>query len=151
MSALSVIVFQATPKPPSKPRAKRKAPTNASSSQPLPPTATGEAEVSSSAPQPSVSTNQVQPHVKKAAKGRPLKIKKTIPVPYGVGTFWSPFTNRPFEVFGDRVYDRSGVNPQPPQDPSIQPQQDPNMQPPEDPNMQPLGDSNIESPKDQNM
>lgn len=91
MSSFSVIVFQDNPKPPSTPRGKRKAPTNASLSQPLPPTATGEAEVSSSAPQPSVSTNQVKPHVKKAAKGRPLKIKKTIPVAYGVETFWSPF------------------------------------------------------------
>ncbi|CAA7052254.1 unnamed protein product [Microthlaspi erraticum] len=130
-----------TPKPPSKPR-KRKAPNNASSSQPLPVAASGEAEVSSSAPQPSVSTKQVKPHVKKAARGKQLKVKKTIPVPYGVGTFWSPYTNRPFEVFGDRVHDRSGFDQQPPQEPTLQPQQAPNMQSPQDPSLQPTEDGN---------
>ncbi|KAH0856570.1 LOW QUALITY PROTEIN: hypothetical protein HID58_084831 [Brassica napus] len=43
-------------------------------------------------------------------------LRKTANIPHGVGTLWSPFTNRPFEVFGDRVYDRSDLNPQPPQE-----------------------------------
>ncbi|CAA7042007.1 unnamed protein product [Microthlaspi erraticum] len=131
------------PKPPTKPRKRRKAPTDTSSSQPLPPNATGEAEVSGCAPQPSVSTKKVKPHVKKAPKGRPLRVKKTIPVPYVVGTFWSPYTNHQFEVFGDRVYDRSGLDPQAPQDPSMQPPEDTNMQPPQNPNMEPREDPNM--------
>lgn len=71
--------------------------------------------ITSSAPQPSL--NETMPHMKKAARGRPLKIRKTGNIPHGIGTFWSPFTDRPFEVFGNRVYDRSDLNPHPPQPP----------------------------------
>ncbi|KAH0868841.1 hypothetical protein HID58_075863 [Brassica napus] len=53
-------------------------------------------------------------HAKKAPRGPPLKVRKTTNIHHGVGTLWSPFTNRPFEVLGDRVYDRSDLNPQPP-------------------------------------
>ncbi|KAF2620450.1 hypothetical protein F2Q68_00042547 [Brassica cretica] len=100
-------------KPPPKPRGKRKTPSVGSSSQPVPSNAIGDLDVSFSAPQPSSSTNQVKPHVKKALRGRPLKINKSSKVPHGVGAFWSPYTDRPFEVFGNRIYDRSNLNPLP--------------------------------------
>ncbi|CAH8325410.1 unnamed protein product [Eruca vesicaria subsp. sativa] len=45
-------------------------------------------------------------HVKKASRGRPLKIRKLGNIPSGSGTFWSPYIDRPFEVFGNRFYDR---------------------------------------------
>lgn len=110
-------MFQYRPKPPPKPRKRKDTHTVGSSSQPV---QVGESSsqipVTSSAPQPSTSSNQMQPHVKKARRGRPLKIRKTGKIPHGVGTFWSPFTDRPFEVFGDRVYDRSDLNPKPPKD-----------------------------------
>ncbi|KAG5407425.1 hypothetical protein IGI04_013544 [Brassica rapa subsp. trilocularis] len=115
------------PKPPPKPKGRKKTPV--SSSQPITSTDIIVADVSSSAPQPSSSTNQVKPHVKKAPTGRPLKIRKTAAIPFGVGTFWSPYTDRPFEVFGDRVYDRSNLNPQ---DPNIQPAQGESSHPPTD-------------------
>ncbi|KAH0888551.1 hypothetical protein HID58_050980 [Brassica napus] len=115
------------PKPPPKPKGRKK--TLVSSSQPVTSTDNIVADVSSSAPQPSSSTNQVKPHVKKAPTGRPLKIRKTAAIPFGVGTFWSPYTDRPFEVFGDRVYDRSNLNPQ---DPNIQPAQGESSHPPTD-------------------
>ncbi|KAG5392989.1 hypothetical protein IGI04_022952 [Brassica rapa subsp. trilocularis] len=115
------------PKPPPKPKGRKKTPV--SSSQPITSTDNIVADVSSSAPQPSSSTNQVKPHVKKAPTGRPLKIRKTAAIPFGVGTFWSPYTDRPFEVFGDRVYDRSNLNPQ---DPNIQPAQGESSHPPTD-------------------
>lgn len=92
----------------------------------------GECDVSSSAPQPSSSTNQVKPHVKKAPRGRPLKIKKVAKVPHGVGAFWSPYTDRPFEVFGNRVYDRSNLNPLPQEDPVMQPNEGQSNQLPKD-------------------
>lgn len=122
-----MIVFQDHPKPPPKPKGRKKTPL--SSSQPVTSTDNIVADVSSSAPQPSSSTNQVNPHVKKAPTGRPLKIRKTAAIPFGVGTFWSPYTDRPFEVFGDRVYDRSNLNPQ---DPNIQPAQGESSHPPTD-------------------
>ncbi|KAL0651279.1 hypothetical protein Bca4012_093970 [Brassica carinata] len=115
------------PKPPPKPKGRKK--TLVSSSQPVTSTDNIVADVSSSAPQPSSSTNQVKPHVKKAPTGRPLKIRKTAAIPFGVGTFWSPCTDRPFEVFRDRVYDRSNLNPQ---DPNIQPAQGESSHPPTD-------------------
>ncbi|CAG7876645.1 unnamed protein product [Brassica rapa] len=68
-----------------------------------------------SAPQQSVTSNQPAKHVKKASRGRPLKIRKIENIPSGSGTFWSPFTDRSFEVFGSRVYDRSATDSQPPQ------------------------------------
>ncbi|CAH2052446.1 unnamed protein product [Thlaspi arvense] len=52
---------------------------------------------------------------KKAPRGKPLKIRKTGNIPHGVGTLWSPFTDRPFEVFGNYFYDRSTSNSQPPE------------------------------------
>lgn len=122
-----MIVFQDHPKPPPKPKGRKK--TLVSSSQPVTSTDNIVADVSSSAPQPSSSTNQVKPHVKKAPTGRPLKIRKTAAIPFGVGTFWSPCTDRPFEVFRDRVYDRSNLNPQ---DPNIQPAQGESSHPPTD-------------------
>ncbi|KAF2566478.1 hypothetical protein F2Q70_00026772 [Brassica cretica] len=73
--------------------------------------------------------NEVKPHVKKAPTGRPLKIRKTAAIPFGVGTFWSPYTDHPFEIFGDRVYDRSNLNPQ---DPNIHPAQGESSHPPTD-------------------
>lgn len=88
----------------------RKTPATTSSSQPIQSNATSEARVSCSVPQPSVSASCLKPHVKKASRGRPLKIRKTGSTTHGVGTFWSPFTGRPFEVFGDRVYDMSDFN-----------------------------------------
>ncbi|KAF3495775.1 hypothetical protein DY000_02057911 [Brassica cretica] len=115
------------PKPPPKPKGRKK--TLVSSSQPVTSTDNIVADVSSSAPQPSSSTNQVKPHVKKAPTGRPLKIRKTAAIPFGVGTFWSPYTDRPFEIFGDRVYDRSNLNPQ---DPNIHPAQGESSHPPTD-------------------
>ncbi|KAF3572458.1 hypothetical protein F2Q69_00063549 [Brassica cretica] len=56
-------------------------------------------------------------------------IRKTAAIPFGVGMFWSPYTDRPFEVFGDRVYDKSNLNPQ---DPNIQPAQGESSHPPTD-------------------
>lgn len=122
-----MIMFQDHPKPPPKPKGRKKTTVFVSSSQPVPSTDNRVVDVSSSAPQPSSSTNQVKPHVKKAPTGRPLKIRKTATIPYGVGTFWSPYTDRPFEVFGDRVYDRSNLNLQ---DPNIQPAQGESSHPP---------------------
>ncbi|WZZ41373.1 hypothetical protein YC2023_037632 [Brassica napus] len=79
-----------------------------SSSQPV------EATGSSSQPvEATGSSSDPKPHPKKPSQG-PLKVRKTANIPHAVGTLWSPFTNRPFEVFGDRVYDRSDLNPQPP-------------------------------------
>ncbi|KAF2568146.1 hypothetical protein F2Q68_00027128 [Brassica cretica] len=89
------------PKLPPKPRGRKKTPATTGSSQPIQSTATAEADVSCSAPQPFVSTNRLKAHVKKAPRGPPLKIRKTGNIPHGVGKFWSPFTDRPFEVFGD--------------------------------------------------
>ncbi|KAF3555763.1 hypothetical protein F2Q69_00016342 [Brassica cretica] len=90
------------PKLPPKPRGRKKTPaTTGCCSQPIQSTATAEADVSCSAPQPFVSTNRLKAHVKKAPRGPPLKIRKTGNIPHGVGKFWSPFTDRPFEVFGD--------------------------------------------------
>ncbi|CAH2047291.1 unnamed protein product [Thlaspi arvense] len=109
------------PKPPPKPRKKCSAETN---SQPAPATSsqaeqTGDSssqpQVISSAPQPS-SNQPPKPHAKKAPRGKPLKIRKTGNITHGVGTLWSPFTDRPFEVFGSRFYDRSTSNPQPPEE-----------------------------------
>ncbi|KAJ4907863.1 SWIM-type domain-containing protein [Raphanus sativus] len=74
----------------------------------------------------------VKPHVKKAPRGRPLKIKKVAKVPHGVGAFWSPYTDRPFEVFGNRVYDRSNLNPLPQEDPVMQPHEGQSNQLPKD-------------------
>lgn len=125
-------MFQVHIKPTPKPREKRKTPSVGSSSQPVPSTAIGECDLSSSAPQPSSSTNQVKPHVKKAPRGRPLKIKKVAKVPHGVGAFWSPYTDRPFEVFGNRVYDRSNLNPLPQEDPVMQPHEGQSNQLPKD-------------------
>lgn len=111
-----LLLIQDKPKPPSTRRRKT------SSSQPLASSSqsvqaaesSSQIPAHSTAPQPSVSSSDPKPHVKKAPRGRPLKIRKTASIPHGVGTLWSPFTNRPFEVFGDRVYDRSNLNPQPP-------------------------------------
>ncbi|CAH2080092.1 unnamed protein product [Thlaspi arvense] len=112
------------PKPPPKPR-KKHAPSATSSqavetsSQPAPPATSSQAEQTetSSAPQASASSSQPpKPHAKKAPRGKPLKIRKTGNIPHGIGTLWSPFTDRPFKVFGNRFYDRSTSNPQPPEE-----------------------------------
>lgn len=110
-----------------KPRKPRANP--AASSQPLPTTATiinqtsdaissqqlqsGQSSSTiptSSAPHPSISSNK--PKAKK--RGRPLKTRKVENIPRGVGTFWSPFTGRPFQVFRDKAYDMSNNDPQRP-------------------------------------
>ncbi|KAL0650646.1 hypothetical protein Bca4012_093337 [Brassica carinata] len=98
---------EGTPKPPSTRR--RKTQNTGSSSQSV--HATG----SSSQPVEATGSSNPKPHAKKPSRG-PLKVRKTANIPHGVGTLWSPFTNPPFEVFGDRVYDRSYLNPQPPQE-----------------------------------
>ncbi|KAH0892847.1 hypothetical protein HID58_055276, partial [Brassica napus] len=107
-----------TPKPPLTRR--RKTPTTGSSSQALHTSSepvhasesSSQIPTHSTAPQPLVLSSDPKPHAKKASKGRFLKVRKTTSIPHGVGTLWCPFTNRPFEVFGDRVYDRSDLNPQ---------------------------------------
>lgn len=109
---------QGTPKPPSTRR--RKTQNTGSSSQPVHATESSSQSVhatgSSSQPvEATGSSSNPKPHAKKPSRG-PLKVRKTANIPHGVGTLWSPFTNRPFEVFGDRVYDRSDLNPQPPQE-----------------------------------
>ena len=104
---LTYFFTQGTPKPPSTRR--RKTQNTGSSSQSV--HATG----SSSQPVEATGSSNPKPHAKKPSRG-PLKVRKTANIPHGVGTLWSPFTNRPFEVFGDRVYDRSDLNPQPPQE-----------------------------------
>ncbi|CAH2045006.1 unnamed protein product [Thlaspi arvense] len=71
---------------------------------------TTEIPAASSAPQPSVSSNKPLPK----KRGRPLKTRKVENIPRGVGTFYSPYTGKAFEVFGDRVYDMSNNDPQPP-------------------------------------
>nr|VDC96101.1 unnamed protein product [Brassica oleracea] len=110
--------MQGTPKPPLTRR--RKTPTTGSSSQALHTSSepvhasesSSQIPTHSTAPQPLVLSSDPKPHAKKASKGRFLKVRKTTSIPHGVGTLWCPFTNRPFEVFGDRVYDRSDLNPQ---------------------------------------
>ncbi|KAF2560682.1 hypothetical protein F2Q70_00018733 [Brassica cretica] len=98
--------------PPKPPSTRRK---RTSSSQPVQAAeSSSQIPTHSTAPQPSVSSSDPKPHAKKAPRGPPLKVRKTTNIPHGVGTLWSPFTNRPFEVLGDRVYDRSDLNPQPP-------------------------------------
>ncbi|KAL0789400.1 hypothetical protein Bca101_005646 [Brassica carinata] len=98
--------------PPKPPSTRRK---RTSSSQPVQAAeSSSQIPTHSTAPQPSVSSSDTKPHAKKAPRGPPLKVRKTTNIPHGVGTLWSPFTNRPFEVLGDRVYDRSDLNPQPP-------------------------------------
>ncbi|KAH0877217.1 hypothetical protein HID58_064611 [Brassica napus] len=99
---------------------RRKTQNTGSSSQPVHATESSSQSVhatgSSSQPvEATGSSSNPKPHAKKPSRG-PLKVRKTANIPHGVGTLWSPFTNRPFEVFGDRVYDRSDLNPQPPQD-----------------------------------
>ncbi|XP_048609908.1 uncharacterized protein LOC125585241 [Brassica napus] len=98
--------------PPKPPSTRRK---RTSSSQPVQAAeSSSQIPTHSTAPQPSVSSTDPKPHAKKAPRGLPLKVRKITNIPHGVGTLWSPFTNRPFEVLGDRVYDRSDLNPQPP-------------------------------------
>ncbi|KAH0892680.1 hypothetical protein HID58_055109 [Brassica napus] len=98
--------------PPKPPSTRRK---RTSSSQPVQAAeSSSQIPTHSTAPQPSISSSDPKPHAKKAPRGPPLKVRKTTNIPHGVGTLWSPFTNRPFEVLGDRVYDRSDLNPQPP-------------------------------------
>lgn len=120
--------MQGTPKPPSTRKRKGTGPSSqpaqaaASSSQPAQATGSSSqpAQATGSSSQPveaAGSSSNPKPHAKKASRGKPLKVRKTGKIPHGVGTLWSPFTNRPFEVFGDRVYDRSDLNPQqPPQE-----------------------------------
>ncbi|KAJ0263091.1 hypothetical protein HA466_0035150 [Hirschfeldia incana] len=104
------------PKRQPKPRKSKNNPLVGSSSQPLQNAQSSSAfPAVSSAPQQSVTSNQPAKHVKKASRGRPLKIRKIENIPSGSGTFWSPFTDRPFEVFGKRVYDRSATDSQHPQ------------------------------------
>ncbi|CAH2035401.1 unnamed protein product, partial [Thlaspi arvense] len=67
---------------------------------------TTEISAASSAPQPSVSSNKPLPK----KRGRPLKTRNVENIPRGVSTFYS----KAFEVFGDRVYDRSNNDLQPP-------------------------------------
>ncbi|CAG7885285.1 unnamed protein product, partial [Brassica rapa] len=94
------------PKRQPKPRKNKSGPSVGSSSQPLQTAQSSYAfPAASSAPQQSVPSNQPAKHVKKASRGRPLKIRKIGNIPSGSGTLWSPFTDRPFEVFGNRVYD----------------------------------------------
>ncbi|KAJ4875951.1 Uncharacterized protein Rs2_40969 [Raphanus sativus] len=121
--------YEIQPKLPRKPRERKKTPATTTSSQHVHSNVTAEADVSCSAPQPSVPTNRLKAHMKKAPRGPPLKIRKTGNIPHGVGTFWSPFTDRPFEVFGDRVYDRSDLNPATSTAPNIQPNDDQMGQP----------------------
>ncbi|KAF2612792.1 hypothetical protein F2Q70_00009289 [Brassica cretica] len=108
--------MQGIPKPPSTRR--RKTQNIGSSSHPVRATGASSQHVhatgSSSQPvEATGSSSDPKPHPKKPLRG-PLKVRKTANIPHAVGTLWSPFTNRPFEVFGDRVYDRSDLNPQPP-------------------------------------
>ncbi|KAH0929178.1 hypothetical protein HID58_014905, partial [Brassica napus] len=106
---------EGAPKPPSTIR--KKTQNTGSSSQPVhatgsssqPVHATGSSSqpvhVTGSSSQPveaTGSSSDPKPHAKKPSRG-PLKVRKTANIPHGVGTLWSPFTNRPFEVFGDRV------------------------------------------------
>uniref|UniRef100_A0A0D3DMH5 MULE transposase domain-containing protein n=1 Tax=Brassica oleracea var. oleracea TaxID=109376 RepID=A0A0D3DMH5_BRAOL len=98
---------------------RRKTQNTGSSSQPVHATESSSQSVhatgSSSQPVEATGSSNPKPHAKKPSRG-PLKVRKTANIPHGVGTLWSPFTNPPFEVFGDRVYDRSDLNPQPPQE-----------------------------------
>ncbi|KAG2329625.1 hypothetical protein Bca52824_000805 [Brassica carinata] len=121
-------LLKGTSKPPSTRRRKAtmssSQPAQATSSSSQPAQATGsssqpaQATGSSSQPvQAAASSSEPKPHDKKAARGKPLKVRKTGNIPHGVGTLWIPFTNRPFEVYGNRVYDISDLNPQqPPQE-----------------------------------
>ncbi|KAJ4906197.1 SWIM-type domain-containing protein [Raphanus sativus] len=108
--------IQIHPKRQPKPRKNKNNPLVGSSSQLLKtPQSSSAIPAASTAPQQSVTSTQPAKHVKKASRGRPLKIRKIENIPSGSGTFWSPFTDRPFEVFGNRIYDRSATDSQPPQ------------------------------------
>lgn len=84
-----------------------------SSSQPVPAgESTSAYPAALSAPEQASSSSV--PQVKKAKRGRPLKITKTAAIPRGVGILTCPYTDRVFEVINNRAYDTSVPPPQPP-------------------------------------
>ncbi|CAH2046496.1 unnamed protein product, partial [Thlaspi arvense] len=120
-------------KRPTKPRKRKTPPVSSSqpvlpteSSQPVPPTESSQPlqpsksmfsyPATSSAPEPTTSSTQSIAQEKKPKRGRPLKITKTGPIPWDVGTLWCPYTDRVFEVINNRAYDTnpSASTPEPP-------------------------------------